>query len=256
MRRKIVYLNCSYILCLTLLSISIVTSGQISTTPTASHPDSEDKKADPAAWNLLRSTRDTRYYFGENVAGLTADVVLNDDGKIATGALRYDVGRGADLQIKGEDDETEPWALETILNILGHRRGGDFSKGDGRHPITFAPEDSSPAGRRVLLNDQMQSSYRILTRPGEGDRVTEVDRTVGGDHFTIRVLEETPAGKGRFLPRHFVVTYFDAQTGAIKRSEAFTDEYQKVKGVWVPASRRILIAEQVVNASPSEQVLP
>jgi hypothetical protein len=46
------------------------------------------------------------------------------------------------------------------FSIIAHRRGGDFAKGDGRHPITFGEDYNSPAGRRVVLNDSMKSSYR------------------------------------------------------------------------------------------------
>ena len=40
------------------------------------------------------------------------------------------------------------------------------------------------------------------------------------------------------------VRKIDAKTGIIKRSEAFTDEYQKIEGVWLPASRRIVKAAE------------
>jgi hypothetical protein len=227
MKRKI-YLNA--ILYLTLLSITAL-GQQTTTTPAV------ETKADPVAWNMLRDTRQTRYYFIENFAGFTSDVVVNDNGKIAEAVVNYDVGKGADLQFKGEHDAEKPWALQMVLNIIGHRRGGDFSKGDGRHPITFAEDDHSPAGRRVLLNDPMKGSYRI-----RNGRVTEVDRTAG-DHFTISIVEEILAGEGRYLPRHFTVTYFDPRSGAVKRTETFTDEYKQIQGVWFPASRRVLVAE-------------
>jgi hypothetical protein len=238
MKRKILYLNT--ILCLMLLSIAAL--GQATTTANQFRPETTkaDPTADPVAWNLLKSTRDTRYYFVNNFSGFTADVIVNDNGKIAEGVVNYDVGGGADLQFKGEHDAKKPWVLQTVLNLIGHRRGGDFSKGDGRHPITFAEDDNSPAGRRVLLNDGMKSSYRININNG---RVTEVDRTAGSDHFKISIVEELPAGEGRFLPRHFTVTYFDAATGAVKRTETFTDEYKQIGGVWFPASRRVLVAQ-------------
>jgi len=235
MRRIILSIAC--IACLALLSINGLAQ---TTKPNSNAPisDSETRKADPVAWNLLKSTRDTRYYFLSNFVGFTTGVVLNDNGKVAKGTLKYDVGKGSELDIEGVEEEAKGWLNETVMNILGHRRSPDFDKGDGRHPITFGEDDNSPAGRRVALNDSMKSSYRI-----RDNHVTEVDRTVGADHFTISIMEETPAGGGRFLPRHFTVTYFDAGTGALKRSEAFTDEYRQVDGLWFPTSRRVMRAE-------------
>lgn len=220
------------IFCLTLLSV-----GAIAQTST-SNVNAETKKADPAAWNLLKSTRETSQNFPANFAGVTADIVLNDNGKVTKGSLSYDAGKPGELKIEGLDEETKGWLNDQAMSVIAHRRGGDFAKGDGRHPITFGDNDNSPAGLRVALNDSMKSSYRVRNQ-----QVVEVDRTMGDSHFTITVLETTPVAGGKFLPRHFTVTYFDAKTGALKRSEAFTDEYKQIDGVWFPASRRVVRAE-------------
>lgn len=198
----------------------------------------EPQKADLEAWNLLKSTRETSKNFPANFAGVAADVVLNDNGKVAKGTLSYEVGKSGELKIEGLDEDTKSWLNEQAMSVIAHRRGGDFAKGDGRHPVTFGEDDNSPAGRRVVLNDSMKSSYRV--RNGQ---VVEVDRTMADSHFTITVLETTKTPDGKFLPRHFTVTYFDAKSGALKRSEAFTDEYKQVDGVWFPASRRVVRAE-------------
>ncbi len=212
--------------CLALLSVSALAQ------------TAETKKADPAAWNLLKSTRETSQNFPASFAGVTVEIVLNDNGKVAKGTLSYEAGKGGELKIESLDEDMQGWLKEQATSIIAHRRGGDFAKGDGRHPITFGEDDNSPAGRRVVLNDSMKSSYRIRNQ-----QVAEVDRTMGDSHFTITVLETTKTPDGKFLPRHFTVTYFDAKTGALKRSEAFMDEYKQIDGVWFPASRRVVRAE-------------
>jgi hypothetical protein len=218
--------------CLTLFCVSAMAQ----TTTSSSNP--ETKKADPAAWNLLKSARETSQNFPANFAGVTVDIVLNDNGKVAKGSLTYKVGESGELKIEGLDEETKGWLNDQAMSIIAHRRGGDFAKGDGRHPITFAEDDNSPAGRRIALNDSMKSFYRIRNQ-----QVVEVDRTMGADHFVITVLETAKTPEGKSLPRHFTVTYFDAKTGAVKRTETFTDEYKLVDGVWFPASRRMVRAE-------------
>jgi hypothetical protein len=215
---------------LTLLSVSALAQ--------SSQPSGETKKADPAAWDLLKSTRETSKNFPANFAGVTTEIVLNDNGKVAKGSLSYEAGKTGELKIEGVDEETKGWLNEQSMSVIAHRRGGDFAKGDGRHPITFGEDDNSPAGRRVVLNDSMKSSYRV-----RNSQVVEVDRTMADSHFTITVLETTQTPDGKFLPRHFTVTYFDAKSGALRRSEAFTDEYKQVNGVWFPASRRVVRAE-------------
>jgi hypothetical protein len=218
--------------CLTLFYISAMAQ------TTTSNSNTEAKKADPAAWNLLKSARETSQNFPANFAGVTVDIVLNDNGKVAKGSLTYKVGESGELKIEGLDEETKGWLNDQAMSIIAHRRGGDFAKGDGRHPITFAEDDNSPAGRRIALNDSMKSFYRIRNQ-----QVVEVDRTMGADHFVITVLETAKTPEGKSLPRHFTVAYFDAKTGAVKRTETFTDEYKLVDGVWFPASRRMVRAE-------------
>lgn len=197
-------------------------------------------KADPEAWNLLKAARATREVLPDTVKRITAQLVFNDNGEIKTGTLEYEVQNQAVIKIDGLSEEAKAWVNDQVNSVLAHRRNGDFSKSDGRHPITFAANDKadkSPIGRRVELHDSMQSSYRI-----KNNQVVEVDRTMADDHFVINVLETTPTADGKFLPRNFIVNYFDAKTGAVKRSESFTDEYQKIDGVWVPATRRIIVA--------------
>jgi hypothetical protein len=185
---------------------------------------------------MLRDARNSRYCVS-NFSGLTAEFVLNDNGKTAKGSIDYEVGKSVDLKIEGVDEEVKGWLAEMVLNIIQHIRGGDFSKGDGRYPITFAGDDNSPAGRRIAVSNQMKSYYRV-----RDNQVVEVERTMGADHFIIDVLEMTRMPEGKELPRHFTVTYFD-KSGALSRTDTFTDEYKQVEGRWFPVSRRMFRAE-------------
>lgn len=200
--------------------------------------------ADPAAYALLKAAHENRQNFPADFPGLAADLVFNDDGREYAGTLRYKPGDGMPLEVTLERplgpafEGLIAWVEGTARNLLGHRRGGDFAQGDGRHPLTLGPDDKSPLGRSVLLNDALKSSYRI-----KDGIVTEVTRTMGDTRFTITVLETTPGEQGKYLPRHFVVTYFDAGTGAIRSVQSFTDTHRKISGIWIPTTRRVIEAE-------------
>jgi hypothetical protein len=225
-----------YLLTAALLLVASIISAQ------AQNNSGLPEKADPEAWNLLKAARATREVLPDNVRHVTAQLIFNDNGETRTGTVDYDVQSRVVIKMDGLSDEARAWVNDQVNSLLAHRRNGDFSKSDGRHPITFAAsdqQDKSPIGRRVELHDSLKSSYRIRNH-----QVVEVDRTMGEDHFVISVLETMPTADGKFLPRTFVVNYFDAKTGTLKRSESFTDEYQKVEGVWLPASRRIIAAQE------------
>ncbi len=194
--------------------------------------------ADPAAYALLKAAHDNRQVLPVDFGGVTANIAFNDNGKVCTGTLAYSKTDDVTLTMAGLSSDGREWLEEQLSNALGHRRGGDFAKGDGRNPITFTPNDGSPLGRQVTLHDGLHSFYRV-----KDNVVTEVTRTMGGSRFTITVLETTTAD-GKYLPRHFAVTYFDAATEALQSVEEFTDTYASTGGNWLPVSRRVIKAEK------------
>lgn len=194
--------------------------------------------ADPKAYAMLKSARDTREAFPSSVQSLSATLRLNDNGAVSEGKFTFDATAvKAGLQISGLDAETQAWLSRSLTSLFAHRHNGNFNDGDGKHPMTFSPPDNSPLGTRVVLHDDADSRYRI-----SNNQVVQVDRKDREGRFVITVLETTPVAGGKNLPREFVVTYFDSN-GAIRRTEAFTDKYVQVQGVWLPAMRRIVKAE-------------
>jgi hypothetical protein len=198
-------------------------------------------KPDPAAYDLLKAAHDARQVWPADFAGFTAEVVFNDNGKTIIGKLSYEQKGGVALTVDEISPESKTWLVNQLNSLLSHRRGGDFAKRDGANPITFGDDDKSPIGRLVILNDALKSSYRV-----RDSKVVDVTRTIAGERFTISVLETTPVENGKYLPRHFTVTYFDAKTGTLKRSESFSDAHSKVDGVWFPTQRRVIRADNGV----------
>lgn len=205
---------------------------------------SSNAKADPAAFALLKGAHDRRYVMPRTVGEVSGKVSLNDNGKMVAGEFTYSAKEGVTVKAEGGSSGSEEWLRGQISNIFGHRRGGEFAKtADGMQPLTFSGvEDESPLGRQINLNDGMKSFYRVKDRT-----VTEVTRTMGDARFTITVLDVDTVEGGKYLPRHFVVTYFDAKTGQLRRTESFTDAYVQTGDIWLPASRRVVTAENGTN---------
>lgn len=195
-------------------------------------------KADPAAWNLLKAAHDTRETFSSDFGGLTATILFNDNGTVHTGAVSYTANDDVTVDLDRLDPDTKEWLDDQAGSIFDHRRGGEFSRHDGQYPITFAVADQSPLGKLVELHDGLNSTYRV-----RNNQVVEVTRTMGGQRFTITVLESTETVDGKYLPKQFIVTYFDAKTGQLQKAAAYTDSYADVDGFWLPTSRQIVTAE-------------
>jgi hypothetical protein len=197
-----------------------------------------DPTADPAAYALLKEAHDRREAFPAGFSGLSADVAMNDNGNEVKGSLTYTSSGDLKLTLSDASKQQEDWAREQLGSALAHRRQDDFVHGDGSHPLTFVPDDRSPLGRQIALNDRFKSSYRV-----KDGHITEVTRSMGALRFTITVLEDRSVEGGKYLPSQFIVTYFDAATGTIKQVDAYSDHFVKVSNAWVPSARRVVTAE-------------
>jgi len=197
----------------------------------------DDPKADPEAYSMLKEAHDRRESFPAGFTGMTADLSVNDNGVEVKGTLTYTPSAELKLTLTDANKADETWAREQLGSALAHRRTDDFAHGDGNHALTFVPDDRSPLGRQISLNDGMKSYYRV-----KDGQITEVTRSMGNMRFTITMLENTSVG-GKYLPANFVVTYFDAGTGAITKVDSYTDKFVKVGRAWIPSARRVVTAE-------------
>ena len=200
-------------------------------------------KADPAAYKLLESAHNNRQVMSDAFPGFTADVTFSNDGKEYKGSIRYKRGEESQVKFDGLEKDDNAWVQDQLLSIIGHRRGGDFAKGDGRHPLSLGA-DKNAFGQLINLNDQLQSSYRV-----RDNQVTEVTRVMGDTRFTISVIQTAKADDGKYLPQHFVVSYRDNKTGDLQEVQAFRDAYQKLGGAWLPLSRTVVIFDDKTTPS-------
>jgi hypothetical protein len=192
-------------------------------------------KADPAAYALLKEAHDARQVMPPTFPGFRCDLVFQQGDDVFRGELVYRRQGETEVRLPGADAASLEWARGQILNLVGHRRGGDFAQGDGKYPLQLGPEDHNSYGRLILVNDESRSSYRVRDH-----RVTEVTRTMEGSRFTISVIESMDADPGKYLANHFLVAYRDAATGALQKLEGFRDSYDHVQGVWLPTSRTVI----------------
>jgi len=191
-------------------------------------------KEDPAATKLLADARTARASW-HNFPGLTADLEVNVDGRIIKGQV--DVDAKGKVTLSGIDDPT--LARETsrqLKSVVDHRLddGGDL-----KTPCAFADDNvHHPLGRAIrVLNDEFHSSYRI-----RGREVIVVNRTVSGARFTITVIENRLNEEKQYPPACYVVNYWDLKSDALKRSQAFHQEWTRVGKFDLPSGVMVVTA--------------
>jgi hypothetical protein len=90
----------------------------------------------------------------------------------------------------------------------------------------------------VVEGDRMASSYRVKDR-----QISVVNRHMGKNNFTITTLDNERTPAGTFLPRNYVVQYWDDATGDLRRVETFEDHWTRVGAFDLPASHTVTSAE-------------
>lgn len=205
-------------------SMGLTNSPQIVPGP---HPEAEK-----AAYTLLKNAHDNRQVMPENFTGFSAKITYIKDGAVSNGTLTYRRQGKTDIVFDGLDKSEHSWVEDKLLNLIGHRRGGNFNVGDGRHPLSLNKLPENSFGTLIDVNDGMRSQYRV-----KDNKVTEVTREVGGTRFTISVVETIETDTGKYLANHFIVSYRDAKSGDLKMVEGYRDRYSKFGDVWLPTAR-------------------
>jgi hypothetical protein len=104
-----------------------------------------------------------------------------------------------------------------------------MSSAERKYDVSFADDEAHhPLGRLIRINDDalMGSHYRI-----RDDVITEVHRKLENLRFTITVTEVHRTAEGKTLPKAYTVSYWDAKTGGLTRTNAAVDEWTRV-GRW------------------------
>jgi uncharacterized GH25 family protein len=190
--------------------------------------------ANPEATKLLADAREARANWVD-FPGFTAQVAVNVEGRVHKGTVEVSNKGKVNLNIEGDE---KGWAKSMLASIVGHRMDDGTTL---TTPCAFADDVTDhPLGRAIkVLNDEFHSSYRIRDR-----QVIEVDRHMKDMRFTITVMTNRPNAEKKFLPAHYVVNYWDAKSGALKRSVTHYNTWKRVGKFDLPAKAMVVTAEE------------
>jgi hypothetical protein len=93
-------------------------------------------------------------------------------------------------------------------------------------------------GQTIRIHDSLKSHYRV-----KDDRMTQINRTMGPMKFTINVEDSAITVDNKYLTTRYTVYYFNPQDGRLMNVESVTDSHVRLGQADLPASRRIISAE-------------
>ena len=151
--------------------------------------------------------------------GFSADIQVTIDDKAAKGHMEIDENGVATIDMS--DSPVKDWAEAQLSSLVQHR----LPSNDLDEHVTYADDQKDhPLGRKINLGEKkFNSVYRVLD-----DVVTEVNRNAGKVKFTISVLEIFRNVDGKYLPRTFTISTWDAASGELRSTLAGTNEWTRV----------------------------
>lgn len=195
-----------------------------------------DAQDDPEARDLLRRAFEKTARWPADFKGFAADLAVNVDGKEIKGTVT--IKSAQDVTVSLPDAEIQKWATGTISMIAVHRGPRTFDQSDGKSVLTLDRGAPHPIGQTIHIHDNLKSHYRV-----KDDRITQINRTMGPMRFTINVEDSAITTDNKYLTTRYTVYYFNPQDGRLLNVESFTDSHVRLGQADLPASRRIISAE-------------
>jgi hypothetical protein len=117
-----------------------------------------------------------------------------------------------------------------------HRLAGAGDQSQGRPVLRFADEDDEhPLGRLLtFVGGGFASSYRVKDR-----QIRVVNRHMGKRNMTITVLDNDKNPEGRFLPRSYLVQYWDAASATLEHVESIQERWQRLRSWDLPSAHTV-----------------
>jgi hypothetical protein len=200
----------------------------------------ERKDADPAAVALFEEAITARAQW-RDFPGFTARIAGNLDGRPFAGSITIDAAGDVTYSddVVDRTESVSRWIEDQLASIVLHRIARPTAPDRPKPVVRFGDtRDDHPLGRLLIFDGgQFASSYRL-----KDNQLTVVNRHLGKENMTITTLENDRNAEGRFLPRGYVVQYWDADTGRLLRTETVQDRWQRV-GSWdLPTTHTVTVA--------------
>jgi hypothetical protein len=196
------------------------------------------KSAEPEAVKLFEEALATRAVW-KDFPGFTADLEGKFDGRSFQGKVT--VSADGTVQLEPKQRLAGTWLRDQLESITLHRaaRGTGDGAPRARPVLRFADrEEDHPLGRLLLFEGgRFASSYRVKDK-----QITVVNRQMGKQNMTITVIDNERNAEGNYLPRSYVVQYWDAATGALQRSETVMEKWTRVGKLDLPQSHTVTSA--------------
>lgn len=180
---------------------------------------------DPEAVTLFEDALAARASW-KDFSGFSATLAGETDGRPFTGKATFQADGSVDVQT--DDPVARPWLKEQFGSLAMHRLPDNASPSQSKPKLHFGDDrDDHPLGRLLIVEGgTFASSYRVKEQ-----QIMVVNRRIGPKNVTITVLDNERNRDGQYLPRSYLVHYWDAASGNLDRVETTQERWRRI-GDW------------------------
>jgi N-acetylneuraminic acid mutarotase len=203
------------------------------------------ERSAPTAARLMQRAHDGRAVWLA-FPGFTANITAATGDKQTAGTLS--VTKDGSLELKLDQPDGMQWVERTLSSVVNHRLATD----DAITNVEFADEQANhPLGRLIKSKDAAEHSlWRV-----KDDVLTEVHRINDKTRMIISVSDVSRNAEKKHLPHSYVVTTFDAATGAIQQTRQLTNEWVAIGSYDLPARLTAVVHKSDGSRTVEEIVL-
>jgi hypothetical protein len=186
--------------------------------------------AERTATQLLSDARRNRAVW-EDFPGFRGKLHVALDGERRNASIL--VTPDGDVELEGLDGFGSGFVDRHLKSLVMHRMPGPQFED---HGASFEADDRHVLGRKVRLAEEVMGSvYRI-----DNDVVTEVNRKMGKQNFTISVMDVEYNAEHQYLPHIFTVSFWDENDGNLKTVESVYHQWTRVDKFDLPAKMVVI----------------
>ncbi|HLO98965.1 MAG TPA: DUF3386 family protein, partial [Fimbriimonas sp.] len=120
-----------------------------------------------------------------------------------------------------------------LTSLFAHRTDRPFWVGEGRHAITWGA-DTDQWGRKVIVKDNMNSSYRL-----KDGRIRQVVRTFGEEELTLNITKIKELPGGQTITTEFISQSRNIKSGELTTDLLYKDDFKQFGSEWLPVQRTV-----------------
>jgi hypothetical protein len=203
----------------------------------ASDSKSDKATGDARAQALMEEAARTRYVWSPEIASVSGKFTWALDGQTGEATFRRVLHQKGKTSFVVEGNVPVPQEVKDhIASLISHRTSappGAPSK--AAPPSVIVVEDDDRGPLIMTVGDPMQSTSRV-----KDGKMVQVNRTMGGQRFTIDVTEFEKSPDGRYFSSAFTVTYWDAATGKrVEKQTYSTQGFDVITGQMFPKAEKV-----------------